>query len=171
MLFRFEKTSVFQALEIIHWEYPPPYHVYNLGGSPLAFAKIVDDCYFSVFWRDSFVGFFCYGSPAQLRVKIKPPCYQEQGYLDVGLGLHPDFCDRGLGLSFVQAGLRYAAEHFWEGGFRLTVAANNYRALKVYRRVGFLEAGRLEWKSHLAPEFIVLTLGNPGPVLADPFPD
>lgn len=163
MVFRFEKTSVLQALEIASWEYPPPYHVYNLGGSPLALAKLMDDSYFTVFRRDDLVGFFCYGPCAQLRSELKHTLYQKENYLDVGLGLHPHFCDRGLGTSFVRAGLEYALQNFWRGGFRLTVASNNLRAWKVYRRVGFHEVGRLPAKSRLAPEFIVLTLNNFAP--------
>ncbi|HHY10842.1 MAG TPA: GNAT family N-acetyltransferase [Firmicutes bacterium] len=162
MIFTFEKMRLTHALDIIAWEYPPPYEAYNLQGSALALAKLTEGSYVSVFWEGKLAGFFCYGSAARLKTTLDHKLYDDENYLDVGLGLRPRFCGRGWGAKFVTAGLKHAQDLFWQGGFRLTVAANNVRALKVYEKVGFQKTGQFFWNSRLAPNFIVLTLENHG---------
>ena len=156
----FRKVDVFTALEIVAWEDPPPYELYTLHNSPLALVKMVDGQYYSVFDHGHLIGFFCYGASAQLTNKRDHQLYQDLDYLDVGLGMHPDYCGRGLGVNFVQAGLEFATEQSWQGGFRLTVASDNLRALTVYRRVGFREIGRITWSPNLTGHFLVLTLDS-----------
>lgn len=158
MDFVFEKMDLLAALQVVSWEYPAPYEVYNLHGSALALARLVDGAYFSVFSQEQLVGFFCFGSAAQLAGKRDHRLYQDKAYLDVGLGMHPHRCDRGLGSSFVRAGLVYARKQDWRGGFRLTVASNNLRAYKVYSRLGFQEEGRIVWNPKLRSDFVVMTL-------------
>ena len=62
--------------------------------------------------------------------------------LDLGLGLRPDLTGRGLGLGFVNAGLEFAKSQFSPKVIQLRVAAFNERAIKVYKRVGFIEVER-----------------------------
>lgn len=161
MEFSFKKVDLFMALEIISWEYPSPYEVYSLHNSPFALVRLVEGNYHGAFLQQTLVGFFCFGSAAQLVSKTDHPLYREEDYLDVGLGLQPAYCDQGLGSSFVRAGLTYARQQLgWKQGFRLTVASNNLRALKVYQRLGFKEQGKILWQPELAAHFIVLTLGD-----------
>lgn len=162
----FRKVDLFTALDIIAWEYPPPYEIYTLHNSPLALVKLIEGCYYGAFEQDQLVGFFCYGPSAQLTTKRDHELYQDKDYLDIGLGLHPDYCGLGLGESFVRAGLKYAQEQFWPRGFRLTVVSNNLRAITVYKRVGFCEIGKIVWNANLTGHFLVLTLNNfePSPI-------
>lgn len=162
----FRKVDLLTALEIVSWEYPPPYEIYTLHNSPLALVKLVDGRYYGAFAQDELIGFFCFGSSAQLTTKRDHQLYQDKNYLDVGLGLHPGYCGRGLGMSFVRAGLQYAQEQSWTGGFRLTVASNNLRALAVYTRVGFQEVGQIVWDQTFTACFLVLTLDSlePSPI-------
>ena len=51
--------------------------------------------------------------------------------------MRPDLTGRGLGEEFVHAGLRFAREVYSPPAFRLTVAAFNRRAIRVYERAGF----------------------------------
>src|SRR2546421_416682 len=62
--------------------------------------------------------------------------------VEVGLGLRPDLTGRGLGESFSRAALDFARAEWSPRRFRLYVAAWNRRALRVYERLGFREAGR-----------------------------
>lgn len=168
MEFAFQKVDLGMALKIAAWDYPAPYHVYNVHGSPLALAKFVDGPYFAAFCDEELMGFFCYGGAAQLVGKKDNLLYQSKEYLDVGLGMHPAWCGNGYGLSFVSSGLHFAKHHGWLQGFRLTVASNNTRASKVYSRLGFQETGRIAWHSTVICDFVVMTLDSfePAPLAA-----
>lgn len=158
MDFVLRKVELKEALEIVAWEYPAPYTVFNLRGSILAAANLADREYYGVFLQDELVGFFCYGSSAQLTGKKEHELYQDKGYLDIGLGMHPAWCDGGLGVSFVRAGILYARQQGWTGDFRLTVASNNPRAFTVYKRLGFQEVGKIIWHPAFQTSFLVMTL-------------
>jgi len=57
--------------------------------------------------------------------------------VEIGLGLHPERTGRGLGGSFLAAGLGYARSRYAPTRFVLAVAAFNRRAITVYERAGF----------------------------------
>ena len=57
--------------------------------------------------------------------------------MDVELGMRPDLTGRGLGAEFVLAVLRFSKDDYSPPTFRLTVAAFNLRAVRMYERVGF----------------------------------
>jgi ribosomal-protein-alanine N-acetyltransferase len=63
---------------------------------------------------------------------------------EIGLGLRPDLTGFGLGGSFVDACLHFAAAALGAESFTLAVAAFNRRAITVYERAGFREVGRFE---------------------------
>ncbi len=161
MDFTFQKVDLGVALKIVAWDYPAPYHVYNVHRSALTVARFVDGPYFAVLSGEQLMGFFCYGASAQLTDKKDHALYRARDYLDVGL--HPDWCGRGRGFSFVRSGLLFARSQGWLKGFRLTVASNNTRARKVYSRLGFQETGRIPWNAALTHDFVVMTLGTLGP--------
>ena len=82
------------------------------------------------------------------------------GVAEIGLGLRPDLTGRGLGLAFLQAALRYAAQALGATSFTLAVAAFNHRAIKVYERAGFSETERyLHATNGAMHEFIRMTAG------------
>ncbi len=147
-------------MQIVSWEYPAPYEIYNLHNSPLVVVRLVDGRYYSVYAAGGLVGFFCYGPAAQLKKEHASALYQNQKYLDLGLGMHPKFCGRGLGIYFVQAGLVYAQRAFGAVHFRLTAAVDNTRAIKVYSKLGFVEVGRIKGCAGPLSEFMVMTLDS-----------
>lgn len=161
MEFVFSKVKAEEALQIATWEYPVPYQHFSLRGSPLATAKLMTGRYFAA-WsvQGELIGFVCFGSSAQLTGQKEHALYGDSGFLDLGLGLKPDFCDRGLGSQLLGAAMAFAREHGWTGGFRLTVASNNLRAVKVYLRLGFKERGKISWDPHQHLAFLVLTLDS-----------
>jgi ribosomal-protein-alanine N-acetyltransferase len=152
--FDFQPMDLRSALSIVEWEYPPPYEEYNLYGSPLALLRMLEGEYFAAFAGEVLMGFICFGRAAQLVEERDHDLYQEP-YLDLGLGMHPQWCSKGLGTAFVGRALEFAGQ-FWPGGFRLTVASKNLRAMKVYSRLGFREVGRIN------AGFLVMIRDNPG---------
>ncbi len=165
--FVFQKMDLGAALAVVQWEYPTPHHVYNLHGSILAITRLVDGPYFSVYFGEELMGFFCYGAAAQLKVGKGHVLYVSREYLDIGLGMHPAWCGRGLGVEFVRSGLVFAKDQDWRGGFRLTVAANNARAYAVYSRLGFKAIGSISWDDRFSSDFVVMTLDEFGPTPAE----
>jgi [ribosomal protein S18]-alanine N-acetyltransferase len=51
--------------------------------------------------------------------------------------MRSNIAGRGLGAEVVVAGLRFAKDAYSPPTFRLTVAAFNLRAVRMYERVGF----------------------------------
>lgn len=159
MSYSLERMQLRYALEIVEWEYPKPYHVYNMEGSPLAIAELMDGQYFTVFKNNELVGFFCFGASAQIKCLESRRFYDNLTFLDVGLGMHPAHCGRGRGQGFVRAGLEFVRKQSWTGGFRLTVDEANSRAQKVYERVGFEPIGCfITGRSGISCTFVVMVM-------------
>ena len=119
-----------EAEEVAAWRYDPPYDFYDWPADEDDLAELLDpsrraEGYFSA--RDSsgkVIGFFGF----------RP----EGDVVGVGLGFRPDLTGRGLGQSFLEAGLTFAGERFHPRLYRLRVAGFNVRAIKVYERAGFV---------------------------------
>ncbi len=124
------------AEELAAWEYPGEYAIYNWQeGEPL--DEMLDGSTYGVLnIAGELIGFYQFGQGAQI------PTAEELSYpegpLDMGLGLRPDLCGAGLGKPFVQAGMKFAKTKLQADMFRLTVAAFNRRAQKVYSSCGFV---------------------------------
>jgi len=117
------------AQAIAAWRYPGEFAFYNWDADPADLAELLDPVlwgkqYFSVDGPDErLVGMFGFKAKGDS--------------VEIGLGLRPDRTGRGLGLSFVESGVAFAAERFGVTSFALAVAAFNQRAISVYRRAGF----------------------------------
>lgn len=125
------------AREISRWRYEKPYAMYD--GNPASIPSLLDErfAYHSVHdEHDELVGYFCFGEDARIPEGRRLGLYEETA-LDIGLGMRPDLTGKGLGLGFVLAGLRFAGNRFPAPAFRLTVAAFNQRAIRVYEKAGF----------------------------------
>ncbi|MEA2524192.1 MAG: hypothetical protein QOF73_1419 [Thermomicrobiales bacterium] len=128
---------------IVAWRYPAPYEFYNWDPTddPAELLDSVVTCVVADDDAGSLVGFVCFGLAGQVPGGHQAGLYEEP-LLDIGLGLRPDLTGRGLGLSFVCATLTLAREGLRPAGFRLSVAAFNERAIRVYERAGFVRGER-----------------------------
>ncbi len=138
MRFTLRPITQADAEEISRWRYGEPYSMYD--GDPASVASLLEPrfLYHSVYdERGELSGYFCFGEDARVPAGRQLGVYEREPALDVGLGMRPDLAGRGLGAEFVLAGLRFAKEAYSPPAFRLTVAASNRRAVRVYERVGF----------------------------------
>ena len=121
-----------EALEIAdRWKYDGEYAFYDMTADPEDYKEITSpelrgDRYFSVFDNGVLTGYFCI----------------DQG--ELGLGLRPDLTGQGRGGSFLAEILDFVRENYKFEKIRLSVASFNQRAIKVYKRAGFVETGFAE---------------------------
>lgn len=148
MQFFFQPMNEEEARAVLGWRYEGEYAVYNMqddfdeGGAD-AVAELLDrrSPHYAV--RDEageLVGFFGFGSSAYVTdYPEEPHLYSENKTITIGLGMRPDLTGlgKGLGLSFVNAGLDFARHEFALDCFRLFVLTFNERAIRVYEKAGF----------------------------------
>ena len=128
--FHFELLTQADAEAIAEWRYPEPYSFYDWTADPDDLRELLEparrgEAYWAV--RDDehqLVGYF----------DFKP---KDEQTVEIGLGLRPDLIGRGLGGSFLAAGLEFAQTQFVPARFVLSVATFNERAITVYERAGF----------------------------------
>jgi len=123
------------ALEIAAWCYPPPYDLYNLSEDEETIAYALDPGNNLVAMRDGsaqLVGFCSFGQDGQ----VTGGDYSQPA-LDVGMGLHPDLTGRGHGVAYARQVLAYARQVYAPVRFRVTIAAFNQRAQRVWMHCGF----------------------------------
>jgi RimJ/RimL family protein N-acetyltransferase len=106
------------------------------------------------------VGYFCYGQDARIPAALELGLYANERLLDIGLGMRPDRTGQGLGLAFLSAGLEFGLRVFTPDGFRLTVAAWNLRAVRLYERSGFSATGAFTVQES-GTSFLVMTRLSP----------
>lgn len=127
------------ALEISGWTYENEYSVYSFQKDDKAIAELLCGDYYAYLDPDgSLTGYFCFGKSARIPT-VERGVYDSET-LDIGLGMRPNLCGNGIGLSFVKSGLDFAREHFGALQVRLTVAVFNKRAISVYEKAGFQTA-------------------------------
>ena len=144
-----------QAIECVEWRYEAPYDLYNvpetekrieidgmLGEGSKTFAVLKDG---------AFIGTRSFGDDG----KVEGGEYDD-AYQDTGGALKPEWTSKGLGEGILRAGLEFGSRKFGFSRYRVTVAAFNERALKVCRRVGFVERQRFSRRSD-GQEFVILT--------------
>ena len=140
MSYIFKPMEKLMAETIVTWEYPSPYDLYNFDTSEESLEELMNGDYFCAFDQEShIVGFFCCGHSARVPGGYTAGIYQEEGRLDIGLGMKPALTGKGEGSLFVANGLQFIKERFDQDQFRLVVASFNTRAMSVYKKNGFIE--------------------------------
>lgn len=129
----FKKTGIEEAEEILKWKYPNIYSYYNIEEQEKEY--IYGTNYYNSFDEKGVEGFFCTDYEATIDTECEFT-YDDE-YLDIGFGLRPDLCGKGLGGRYVRSIMDFLKRERGYEKFRLTVARFNTRAIKVYEKIGF----------------------------------
>lgn len=164
MSYSFRLMNEADASAIRAWRYEAPYDTYNVSDNPEEDAgpdEMLErrSPYYAV--RDEegeLIGYFCYGTAAQPFGSPKAGLYTDDHSIVIGLGLRPDLTGKGLGPSFVEAGLDFARQQFAPQTFLLYVMAFNQRAIRAYEKVGFAHVRvYMQHNIHGEHEFLVMS--------------
>ncbi len=142
MDFRFRPATKDDIQQILPWRYPPPYDIYDLreGSTDVDLAYYLDPRYhYHVMLDDTgaVVAYCSFGEDGQV-----PGGDYRAAALDIGLGVHPDLTGRGEGIGYVQQVVDFALVTFTPRALRVTIAAFNHRAQRVWQKAGFVEVSR-----------------------------
>lgn len=130
MDYNFSKMTQEQAENIASdWHYEGKYSFYDIKSDKEDLAEFLNpiergDAYYIVNNGNEEIGFFCFEN--------------EGDSVDIGLGMKPELTGRGHGLDFLRSGLRHAISKYNPRGITLSVAIFNERAIKVYKKAGFV---------------------------------
>jgi [ribosomal protein S18]-alanine N-acetyltransferase len=128
--------SIHYAIQISEWTYENGYSIYSFHQNDDTVNELMNGEYYVCLDRyNDLSGYFCFGKSAQIPT-IEKNVYELE-MLDIGLGMKPILCGRGYGYSFVKSGLDFAKGDFNVKQIRLTVAAFNTRAIRIYEKIGF----------------------------------
>ncbi|MDT3493519.1 GNAT family N-acetyltransferase [Bacillus toyonensis] len=132
------KLTVEEANEINTWTYEEPYNLYNFSGEVEVIEELLDGTYYGCCDANGgLVGYFCFGENAQVPGGRDANLYGREEVIDIGLGIKPALTGKGMGKTFFQAGIAFAAKEFNSKVFRLSVATFNTRAITLYKNIGF----------------------------------
>jgi RimJ/RimL family protein N-acetyltransferase len=143
------------------WRYEPPLDVYNI-------TQTMDEAveYFLqpstgghvILKAGKLVAFCTFGADA----RVPGGDYSAPG-LDIGMGVKPSLIGGGAGRSYVEAVVGFAHETFDIEPLRVTIAAGNQAALRVWSRAGFVETQRFQAPRKLmgSEVFVILESGSP----------
>ncbi|GAA0492451.1 GNAT family protein [Salinibacillus aidingensis] len=134
MIYEFKQMTQEQAEQIAYnWHYEGIYSFYDIEADKEDMEEFLDSeqrgqSMFAVTGNNELTGFFSINQV-------------NNDTIDIGLGLRPDITGKGYGLTFLKEGLSFAEKNYNPGMITLSVATFNQRAIKVYKRAGFTEAG------------------------------
>ncbi|ARI77157.1 GNAT family N-acetyltransferase [Halobacillus mangrovi] len=125
--------------EILMWRYESPYDFYNSEDSEEDIQEFLEgDFYALLNEQNQIFGFYCTGVSAQVPSGNKEDIYLED-YIDMGIGMNPCFVGKGKGMEFCERVLKDIYKRFPNVPIRLTVATFNQRAIRLYKKLGFVE--------------------------------
>ena len=147
MTIRLRPVADADIREFVTWRYDPPYDVYNIAMEPdeaaVYFLGADIHCH-TLVDGDDVVGYCTFGHDAQV-----PGGDYNVDALDIGLGVKPSRTGSGAGHRYVAAAIALATEAFEPRQLRVTIAAGNERALRVWSNAGFAEVSRFATDSEM----------------------
>lgn len=151
----FQPMDVAAAREVVRWRYEPPYDIYNPpegdDDAIVAFLTEPRNTYYRI---DDAAGevaaFCCFGEDGRV-----PGGDYHVSALDIGLGVRPALTGHGRGGEIVAAVCAFAEHSFAPTALRVTIAAWNARAQRVWHKAGFAPVERFA-ATHTGTLFVVL---------------
>ena len=135
--FIFQPIDEASARTVLTWRYPPPYDYYNPNPQNIETdIHYLLDPQFPYFTlttpEDDLVAICTYGLDAQV-----PGGDYSAEALDIGLGVRPNLTGQGQGILYVRAVIQFAIQTYRPERLRVTIAAFNQRAQRVWGKAGF----------------------------------
>lgn len=136
MIYSISAMTYEYALQISQWTYENEYSIYSFEQNKETLDELLNGDYIACTdANNKLAGYFCQGESARIPTK-ESFCYSDDR-LDIGLGMHPALCGKGMGYDFVLSGIKYLSQQRPDIRFRLTVACFNERAVSLYKKLGF----------------------------------
>ncbi|UOQ92194.1 GNAT family N-acetyltransferase [Halobacillus shinanisalinarum] len=130
------------ATHILNWKYERPYDFYNNEVNGEEIKERLDGSYYALSdEQGEVIGFFCFGATAQIPIGNQYGVYNEN-FVDMGLGMNPDYVGKGHGYDFCSFIINYIRENYEGTSIRLSVATFNKRAIHLYEELGFVKKGK-----------------------------
>jgi len=129
------------AKEVCGWKYDGEYSVYNISDWETCKAKG-----WSIADKDKLGReFYAFTKEENGRVMLCgfARLTNEGGAVNLGLGLRPDLCGRGLGAELMTIVINEYKRRFAGAALELDVRAFNKRAIKLYMKSGFTVTERI----------------------------
>ena len=144
------------ARAFLIWHYEPPYDIYNC---PLELVEEYvrynidpeNNVYTMFDQHGELVGYCSYGADA----RVAGGDYSEEA-LDIGLMVKPELTGQGLGSEFASLVIENGTSLYRPGKLRVTIAAFNRRAIRVWEKNGFKLSQTFK-RTRDGMEFVILT--------------
>jgi RimJ/RimL family protein N-acetyltransferase len=155
MNLKFHPMDEASARKRLNWRYEPPYNFYNprTDATEYLMQDLLDPhkAYYAITDEQGvLVGYCCFG----INARVPGGDYNKMA-LDVGLGMRPDLTGQGRGHGFFTAIVDFAWRELKPQALRVTVAAFNRRAMRVYEKAGFERVQEFQ-RSGDGAEFVIL---------------
>lgn len=146
------------ALTISQWIYDGEYSIYSFEQRQEMIDELLNGDYIACTdANNKLAGYFCQGQSARIPTK---DCFNySNDRLDIGLGMHPVLCGKGMGYDFILCGIKYFTQQKPNMLLRLTVACFNERAVSLYKKFGFTIERTVTHKVSGMPFYIMVQQG------------
>ncbi len=145
------------AREIMNWRYEGILSIYNLEENEETLKELLTKEYYAVLdTKNNLIGFYCAGEAATVPYGNEFHIYDNKDFLDIGLGLKPEYIGKRYGYPFLNCCLNFLKKKYNVNQFRLTVFDFNKQAINVYHKAGFIIENY--FKSENGFYFLVMTL-------------
>ena len=137
MSLMFHPLDKSSATTILTWKYEAPYDIYDLASpepeDTLHYLLDPQNAFYGMYDQQARLEAFCsFGPDGQ----VTGGDYTTPA-LDIGMGVRPDLTGQGHGDVYVKAVIDFANATYRPERLRVTIAAFNSRALKVWGKAGF----------------------------------